>query len=178
MTLAHLLVHNGWDLTLSTQLGEKIAYHLRPNVQTAPIHDLKRSEHSQARSHASANRTIQFIGGRDSLFQQKQSFPNHSSLDSVDNESSNLLVQHDRDLANRYQQAAHPIHYDGACGRRSHHFHGGQNLGGIEVMRDNEPRLVFKDRKSTRLNSSHTVISYAVFCLKKKKKKKNEQSTI
>src|SRR5438132_5267616 len=29
------------------------------------------------------------------------------------------------------------------------------------------------DRKSTRLNSSHTVISYAVFCLKKKKKKKH-----
>src|SRR5947207_5216091 len=29
-----------------------------------------------------------------------------------------------------------------------------------------------KDRKSTRLNSSHTVISYAVFCLKKKKKKR------
>src|SRR5436190_15875564 len=31
--------------------------------------------------------------------------------------------------------------------------------------------LVTLDRKSTRLNSSHTVISYAVFCLKKKKKK-------
>src|SRR2546426_7570374 len=29
------------------------------------------------------------------------------------------------------------------------------------------------DRKSTRLNSSHLVISYAVFCLKKKKKKKS-----
>src|SRR3712207_7524301 len=29
------------------------------------------------------------------------------------------------------------------------------------------------DRKSTRLNSSHANISYAVFCLKKKKKKKN-----
>ena len=29
------------------------------------------------------------------------------------------------------------------------------------------------DRKSTRLNSSHQIISYAVFCLKKKKKKKN-----
>src|SRR5476649_2855178 len=29
------------------------------------------------------------------------------------------------------------------------------------------------DRKSTRLNSSHTVISYAVFCLKKKKKQEN-----
>src|SRR5260221_3202429 len=30
-----------------------------------------------------------------------------------------------------------------------------------------------RDRKSTRLNSSHTVISYAVFCLKKKKTKQN-----
>src|SRR5207244_8930064 len=29
------------------------------------------------------------------------------------------------------------------------------------------------DRKSTRLNSSHQIISYAVFCLKKKKKKKS-----
>src|SRR5260221_9825461 len=34
------------------------------------------------------------------------------------------------------------------------------------------PRRTVLDRKSTRLNSSHTVISYAVFCLKKKKKKK------
>src|SRR5947209_10114145 len=31
------------------------------------------------------------------------------------------------------------------------------------------------DRKSTRLNSSHANISYAVFCLKKKKKTSNEQ---
>src|SRR2546426_6070693 len=31
-----------------------------------------------------------------------------------------------------------------------------------------------RDRKSTRLNSSHLVISYAVFCLKKKKKKKRD----
>src|SRR5256885_10672660 len=33
------------------------------------------------------------------------------------------------------------------------------------------------DRKSTRLNSSHLVISYAVFCLKKKKKVKNTISS-
>src|SRR5437879_6969302 len=33
-----------------------------------------------------------------------------------------------------------------------------------------------QDRKSTRLNSSHRCISYAVFCLKKKKKKKNSTS--
>src|SRR5689334_6349374 len=33
-------------------------------------------------------------------------------------------------------------------------------------------RRIESDRKSTRLNSSHSSISYAVFCLKKKKKKK------
>src|SRR5688572_31875986 len=32
------------------------------------------------------------------------------------------------------------------------------------------------DRKSTRLNSSHSQISYAVFCLKKKKKKKKQKT--
>src|SRR5258708_32029158 len=37
-----------------------------------------------------------------------------------------------------------------------------------------EPR---PDRKSTRLNSSHQIISYAVFCLKKKKKQKTPYST-
>src|SRR5438477_9776945 len=35
-----------------------------------------------------------------------------------------------------------------------------------------------KDRKSTRLNSSHMSISYAVFCLKKKKKKIDNDSSI
>src|SRR5258708_18420937 len=34
-----------------------------------------------------------------------------------------------------------------------------------------------RDRKSTRLNSSHQIISYAVFCLKKKKKKARSSST-
>src|SRR6266481_8543843 len=33
-----------------------------------------------------------------------------------------------------------------------------------------------RDRKSTRLNSSHSSISYAVFCLKKKNKKKSESN--
>src|SRR5256885_2147584 len=35
-------------------------------------------------------------------------------------------------------------------------------------MRDKKLLILFTDRKSTRLNSSHLVISYAVFCLKKK----------
>src|SRR2546426_10610468 len=40
------------------------------------------------------------------------------------------------------------------------------------------PRFVSgRDRKSTRLNSSHLVISYAVFCLKKKKKHADDSHT-
>src|SRR5690348_17917562 len=58
----------------------------------------------------------------------------------------------------------------GSCG-------GGSNLGGIALpfVPDADVRLVAvepsscpTDRKSTRLNSSHPSISYAVFCLKKK----------
>src|SRR5207249_10700576 len=38
------------------------------------------------------------------------------------------------------------------------------------------PSSACRDRKSTRLNSSHVSISYAVFCLKKKKKKKKKSN--
>src|SRR5437660_6639434 len=44
----------------------------------------------------------------------------------------------------------------------------------LEHLKDPQPvqdrPRILKDRKSTRLNSSHVAISYAVFCLKKKKK--------
>src|SRR5256885_8583518 len=39
-----------------------------------------------------------------------------------------------------------------------------------KVSANGDKTVFFEDRKSTRLNSSHLVISYAVFCLKKKKK--------
>src|SRR6266480_5914365 len=39
------------------------------------------------------------------------------------------------------------------------------------VRFESADRVALRDRKSTRLNSSHMSISYAVFCLKKKKKK-------
>src|SRR2546430_3897173 len=44
----------------------------------------------------------------------------------------------------------------------------------LEAVTEFSPanRALQSDRKSTRLNSSHSQISYAVFCLKKKKKKK------
>src|SRR3712207_7697300 len=38
-----------------------------------------------------------------------------------------------------------------------------------EALEDHRPQLGDEDRKSTRLNSSHANISYAVFCLKKTK---------
>src|SRR5438309_6144613 len=44
---------------------------------------------------------------------------------------------------------------------------------GLAVSRQYERRIEALDRKSTRLNSSHSSISYAVFCLKKKKKRNN-----
>src|SRR2546427_5673996 len=40
------------------------------------------------------------------------------------------------------------------------------------LMAMNRTPRIAEDRKSTRLNSSHSQISYAVFCLKKKKKKR------
>src|SRR5437899_6027192 len=65
------------------------------------------------------------------------------------------------------------------AGRRSLVFVGkdGQNsvadeLVHIAVVSDDD-----LDRKSTRLNSSHLGISYAVFCLKKKKKKNKKITT-
>src|SRR5260221_11138570 len=49
--------------------------------------------------------------------------------------------------------------------RSARHFQPGQLQPGVEQAL----HVRTADRKSTRLNSSHTVISYAVFCLKKKK---------
>src|SRR5687768_18324976 len=47
----------------------------------------------------------------------------------------------------------------------------GMIAGLLEQLRHGHVFIRDEDRKSTRLNSSHGYISYAVFCLKKKKKK-------
>src|SRR5690606_40367943 len=72
-------------------------------------------------------------------------------------------------------------------GREDAHAHDGVALGcrdengavrcrphtviAVVVPEAEEEQVIELDRKSTRLNSSHVKISYAVFCLKKKKKK-------
>src|SRR5690625_4540067 len=43
-------------------------------------------------------------------------------------------------------------------------------LSHLQESQEIDGFLLYQDRKSTRLNSSHVAISYAVFCLKKKKK--------
>src|SRR5438067_7436588 len=63
----------------------------------------------------------------------------------------------------------------GGGGRRSLHrrrVRGGRSSQ--ESRRGRAPRAPAADRKSTRLNSNHVSISYAVFCLKKKKTKNNQ----
>src|SRR5690606_39867330 len=47
-----------------------------------------------------------------------------------------------------------------------------RELGGSALDMASSEMQIGQDRKSTRLNSSHVKISYAVFCLKKKKEKK------
>src|SRR2546426_8940844 len=68
------------------------------------------------------------------------------------------------------------VHGDGAVPWRQQadaHAHGGRLAGAVAAQQAEEPAIA-QDRKSTRLNSSHLVISYAVFCLKKKKDKQSE----
>src|SRR5437870_10982831 len=55
--------------------------------------------------------------------------------------------------------------------REQHHDGDEKPTAGDRYSAEAEPRG--RDRKSTRLNSSHVAISYAVFCLKKKTTQKN-----
>src|SRR5690349_22327094 len=64
---------------------------------------------------------------------------------------------------------------------RSHHGRSADAAGdstavAARIDRCGDSPPIGRDRKSTRLNSSHVEISYAVFCLKKKKKKKTTKS--
>src|SRR2546426_5083425 len=77
----------------------------------------------------------------------------------------------------RSQREAEQDDSAGERRRRDRAAHAEGDRSGQSGDREHEPdagepeRRTGRDRKSTRLNSSHLVISYAVFCLKKKKKK-------
>src|SRR3712207_6983273 len=57
---------------------------------------------------------------------------------------------------------------------QAQHLDGGQPVLRARALPDAEDVQARQDRKSTRLNSSHANISYAVFCLKKKKHTQNK----
>src|SRR3712207_8450515 len=68
-----------------------------------------------------------------------------------------------------FRSEDHPIGYAGPmAAQRVIRFSLGQQ--GTELLPDGLDDVWLEDRKSTRLNSSHANISYAVFCLKKKQK--------
>src|SRR5256886_7660646 len=67
-----------------------------------------------------------------------------------------------------------PIYRGGRRAARRRTDHGGEPGDRAAARRGHVAagHVYHRDRKSTRLNSSHSQISYAVFCLKKKKKKR------
>src|SRR5258708_9646720 len=66
-----------------------------------------------------------------------------------------------------------PFHGAGVCGFHQPRTTAGDDVGAQPGQLEAEFLGLFvEDRKSTRLNSSHQIISYAVFCLKKKKQAK------
>src|SRR5688572_5392039 len=78
--------------------------------------------------------------------------------------SYNWVQMQDPRYAETFEELA------GACAERGVAL---QTIKSLARRRwDGRPHTTSTDRKSTRLNSSHSQISYAVFCLKKKKKDK------
>src|SRR5690606_42067589 len=95
----------------------------------------------------------------------------HLDLHSFPPRRSSDLARLDRPFA--VADPAAPGRRVDARARQSRMLHGQQMVAGghtgAAVQHRHAGRLVDGDRKSTRLNSSHVKISYAVFCLKKKK---------
>src|SRR5690349_24024815 len=73
-----------------------------------------------------------------------------------------------REARDRHGDGLQPVHQPPGAGQPALHAAG-------QRPRARQPE---RDRKSTRLNSSHVEISYAVFCLKKKKKNNSIEHTL
>src|SRR5690349_23844994 len=82
-----------------------------------------------------------------------------------------------RSIGRTVEEVFGPVVAERAQGRMQRAMAGETVYFQSETKVKNETRPVdgnYADRKSTRLNSSHVEISYAVFCLKKKKKNKKK----
>src|SRR5688572_31848048 len=76
-----------------------------------------------------------------------------------------------RSLPSMFRRAVAGDDLSDLAPRNAFYLDGTRNVDAALVK--NIPLPLGEDRKSTRLNSSHSQISYAVFCLKKKKTKNN-----
>src|SRR6266498_2786286 len=101
---------------------------------------------------------------------QGDRLPPQGVLQAVADEAGHVLFDMHRHFARRFMQRHGPV--DRLLRRPfcADHLHQRHEIGWIPPVGAERARAV--DRKSTRLNSSHVRISYAVFCLKKKKNKK------
>src|SRR2546430_11432116 len=72
-----------------------------------------------------------------------------------------------------FRSPRHSLAPDGSRGKVAKRY---DSLQGRHTFRLHEENRIVLDRKSTRLNSSHSQISYAVFCLKKKNKSQNNHT--
>src|SRR2546430_3721851 len=83
-----------------------------------------------------------------------------------------LFRSRERDAAKEVARLELQLAQQNVAVFQSQFAEGKLNLREVEKARleENEKWMAYLDRKSTRLNSSHSQISYAVFCLKKKKK--------
>src|SRR5690606_42038108 len=90
----------------------------------------------------------------------------HPSLSSLPTRRSSDLKRRQATLMGDFRERIGLVHELGQLRRPEELTHSGSSrLGVDQVLRHHRV-----DRKSTRLNSSHVKISYAVFCLKKKTK--------
>src|SRR2546422_3069414 len=96
------------------------------------------------------------------------SYQQHGGEDTVVEQERQLLERAGHGVA-VYQRSNHEIQDCSAVGRLQLP---GRAVWATDSRRQIAELISQQDRKSTRLNSSHGYISYAVFCLKKKKKKK------
>src|SRR5690242_21001820 len=75
-----------------------------------------------------------------------------------------------------FRSLLHPTRRGEAARQRLREKPSGRARGSVCDGHGGAAQPIAEDRKSTRLNSSHMSISYAVFCLKKKKKKEKKKT--